>query len=318
MKPKVLITKKFPEAVLTPLREVAEVIDYDGGDYSLMPLVNIFENLPELAAIINQGELQVLPSMLDLGSHLKVIANVAIGFENLNPTLLSSRGIWGTNTPGHFSKPVAEYVIAGVLSLLHKIPQSSAFLVKGLWNNFEPGRWDGASAETKIFGILGMGAIGSLVADKARAMGFTVIYYGRSHPNQNYRHVPIEELIRSSDVFSIHIPFSKENHHFINGEILQQLKPGVIFVNTSRGKVVDEKELIAQITSGRIGGALLDVFEHEPEVPEELINLDNVILTPHIAGGTHEARINCYKIAIDNVMEVLKGNKPPNAINSLV
>lgn len=316
-KPKILITKKFPDFITAPLRDITEIIEWTGHPYNLMPRESVLRDIKSLTGIINQAELAVDKEVLELGQNLKIIANVAIGYDNLDIRLMEEYGVWASNTPGHFTEPVAEYIIGALLSLSRKLYEADRFVRSGEWSSFQPGRWDGESIRGKTLGILGMGTIGQSLAKMAQCMGMHIIYHSRQKSHSPYQWVNFEQLLQSSDFLSIHVPYNDETHYLIDDAEFHKMKKGSLFINTSRGKVVRETALIHALKNQHLSGAILDVFENEPVVPKELRSDPKVILSPHIAGGTREARLKCYQIAVDNVIEVLMGNPPINPVNTL-
>lgn len=316
-KPRVLITGKFPDAVVRPLEELAEVIQWKGQPHDLMPRAEVLRAIGGMSAVINQAELKVDEELLSHGDALKIVANISIGVDNLDLGLLSRRGIWASNTPGHFDYPVAEYAIGGIILMLRRLLEADRFARSGQWNSFQPGLWDGDGLRGKTLGIIGMGSIGRSLARLGACLGMKVIYHNRSQSAPEYPWASLAELLRSADVVSVHVPYSTATHELIGGAEFAAMKPGTVFVNTSRGKVVNEPALVRNLVSGHLGGAVLDVFFDEPHVPEALRTMHNVLLSPHVAGGTRSGRIACYKMAVANVMAVLTGHAPVNPVNQL-
>lgn len=317
MKPKIIITREFPSEVVQPLEGMAHVVQWQDEAFDLMPREKVLSEISDATGIINQAELQVDKELLDRGPSLKIIANVSIGYDNLNLDLMTDAEVWGSNVPGYFNDPVAEYVIGAVLSWHRRLFEAHAFVRENKWLSFQPGRWDGQQVRGKTFGILGMGDIGRLVGNLAAAVGMQVIYHSRSEVDVPFKAVSMDELLGSSDILSLHVPYNENTHHLIGDKEFSRMKQGVLFVNSSRGKVVDQKSLIAALSTEKIAGAILDVFEHEPQVPEQIRLHPSVYLSPHIAGGTREARKKSYSLAVQNVMDVLKGNGPRNALNTI-
>lgn len=311
----VLITKKFPEDIIKPLQSVAKVYQWDKASYDLMPRDEILQVINRISAIINQAELRVDKELLERGKRLKIVANVSLGTDNLDLDLMTTYKVWATNTPGFFSHPVAEYILGGLITVYRNLFKAHQFVKNGEWNTFQPGRWDGESLANKTLGIIGMGSIGKSLARMASSLGMKVIYFSRSEKSHAYQKVSFNELLSSSDAISVNVPYSSQTHELIGPSQFERMKSGVIFINTSRGKVINENSLIHFLQVGHLGGAVLDVFAHEPFVPTSLRNMSNVLLSPHLAGGTKDGRAKCYKLAIDNVIEVMKGNPPINPLN---
>jgi glyoxylate reductase len=314
-KPIVLITNTVPEDVLEPLRGIAKVrMGPSGGP--LMPREQVLEQLPELAGIVNQAELRVDDEVVSLGKKLRIVSNVAAGFDNLNPGLLEGHGIWATNTPGVFDLPVAEYAIASILVVLRRLVAADRFVRSGQWKAVQPGPWDGRLANGKTLGIVGFGGIGRAVARIAEGLGMRVVFYNRSDRGDP-RQVDLRSLTAESDVVTVHVPHTPETERMIDRSFFAGMKPGSVFANSARGKVVDEEALIEALEAGHISGAALDVFPEEPRVNPRLTAMENVLLSPHLGGATIESRRESRLLAVRNVAEVLKGNRPLTPVNEV-
>lgn len=316
MQSKVLITSVVPKSWLEELNGIAEVVTWNSSEGYLMPRKKLLSEIGNYEAIINFAEVKADEELIQCAHKLKIIANCSIGSDNLNLNLLASKGIWATNSPGFFNYPVAEYVFAGIIAISRRLLEADDFVRKGKWLAFEPGRWDGVSLKDKTIGIIGLGTIGKQLRLMIKAMGAKVIYF-TPVPGKEEGWVTFEELISSSDVISIHVPLTSKTLNLFNDNVISRVKRGVIIANTSRGAIIDQKALILALQLGKVGGAVLDVFQDEPNVPDELFQMKNVLLSPHIAGGTKSAREACVKKAVQNVASVLKGNKPINALNDL-
>ncbi|HRQ50117.1 MAG TPA: NAD(P)-dependent oxidoreductase [Agriterribacter sp.] len=206
--------------------------------------------------------------------------------------------------------------MTGVLTILRRLPEADDFVRKGKWQAFEPGRWDGCSLKEKTVGIIGLGSIGKALRIMLMNLGAKVIYNTRV-PAAEAGWTPFEELIRVSDIISIHVPLAAETVNLLDRNTISKMKQGVIIVNTSRGVIIDQDALVQALRSGLVGGAVLDVFRDEPDVPVELLEMKNVLLTPHIAGGTRSAREACVKRTVQNVRAALEGERPVNALNEV-
>jgi glyoxylate reductase len=202
--------------------------------------------------------------------------------------------------------------------MMRRLDESARFVREGSWRSFEPGRWDGQTLEGKTLGLIGFGKIGQAVAARATAFGMTVIFHQRTRiPHPTARWVPLDELLEASDIVSLHVPATAETRHLIGDEALARMKQGAVLINTARGVVVDEGALVRAIVSGHLGGAGLDVSEHEPRVHEALLRHPNVVVTPHLGGGTVESRRMARAQAIANVAEVLAGRRPLTPLNDI-
>ena len=313
---KVLITNAVPEDALLPLAGVAEVTQGPAGG-RLMTRESVLEVAPTLHGIINQAELTVDAKLLDAAPRLKVVANVAIGVNNLDLELMEQRGVWATNVPEAFVASTADCALALILNLLRGIHSADRYIRSGRWPNdgFQPGIWDGALLAGKTLGVIGYGRIGKAVARRARAFDMRVVF-NSGKPSRLAGFRELEQLLSESDVIAIHTPLTARTHHLICAEQLAKMKSSAFLINMARGPVVDEQALVDALRDGRIAGAALDVFEFEPEVHPALLQLPNVLLTPHIGGGTHESRMAARRLCAENVAAVLQGKPPLTAVNN--
>ena len=283
---RVLITNHVPEEHLAPLAGLAEIIMGPAGG-PLMPRAEVLRLAPELDAIINQAELRVDAELLDAAGRLKIIASVSIGTDHLDLPLLTQRGIWATNVPDAFVESVADCGLALLLNLARRIRAADAYVRSGRWagDGFRPGVWDGLLLSGKTIGIVGFGKIGQAVARRAEAFGMRVVFHNRSGAGDP-RYRELDGLLAESDVVSLHAPLLPSTRGLFDARRFSLMKPGAILINLSRGGLVQDRALLEALKSGRLAGAGLDVFENEPNPDPEFLTLENVILTPHIGGGT--------------------------------
>ena len=313
---KVLITGPVDKELLEEFTKVADIHVWEGRKEFLMPDKYLYSIVSNYDAIINFADVSVNKKLIIKASRLKIIANASAGFDNLDLQLLTKHKIWASNVPGVFSFPVAEYVLACILTLLRRLFEADQFVRNNEWKTFEPGRWDGASLKEKTLGIIGLGSIGKELRKMALCLGATVIYFDPII-RKNKGWVPLELLTEQSDIISIHIPLNTNTFRLFNKKTIFNIKAGAILVNTSRGAIIEEAALIEALQTGRLGGAVLDVFEQEPDVPDVFKEMRNVILTPHIAGGTQTSRKDSIRRAFKNVSEVLTGSLPVNPLNMI-
>lgn len=251
---------------------------------------------------------------------LKVIANYAVGYNNIDIEEAKRRKIRVTNTPGALTDATADLTMALLLATSRKIVEGDRLVREHKFEGWKPGLLKGPALKDKILGIVGMGRIGKAVASRAKAFGMNILYHNRKPLLQSeeeelcVKHVSLEELLKSSDFISLHVPLMGETYHLLNEKRLSLLKPEAIIINTSRGAVIDEKALIKALKDGKIAGAGLDVYEEEPFVPQELIDLPNVVLLPHLGSATNEARREMAIMVGRNVAAVLEGKEPPNPV----
>ncbi len=310
---KVIWTNRVGGDVLAPLSGIAEVILGPGGG-DLMTREEVLRLAPDADAIVNQAELRVDAELLDAAPRLKIIANVALGTDNMDLDRMARHGVWATNAADAFVDATADFTLGLLLGVARRIHEADAYVRAGQWRGFQPGIWDGMLLSGKTLGIVGLGKIGRAVAQRARAFGMNVLGHSRSACADGSG-TPLEDLLARSDVVSLHIPLTSETRQFIGAREFALMKRGAIFLNTSRGSVVDEGALVAALESNHLGGAGLDVFAKEPEVPPALRQMPNVLLAPHVGGGTRESRLAARKLCAENVALVLQGREPTSPVN---
>ena len=306
----VLITNQVPENVTVPVRGLATV-RMGGKGHTIMTRAELLEHAKDCTAIINQAELRVDKELLDALPKVEIIANISIGIDNLDLPEMTKHGVWATNAPGCFSQPVAEYVMGALIMLSRRVKEVDAFVRSGQWSSIEPGRWDGFGLYGRTLGIIGYGQIGRMLGTYAEAMGMKLITFSQGdEPSQ------FQKLLKESDYISVHVPRTPKTLDLIGEKDFALMKPGVILANASRGGIVNEPAMLAALRSGQLAGAMIDVFTEEPRVPEEFLTMPNVILSPHVCGGTKQSREQGRLCAFRNVADVLKGNRPTNALNN--
>ncbi len=250
--------------------------------------------------------------MINSAPRLKIIANYAVGYNNIDLQAAQAKGIVVTNTPDVLTAATADLTWALILAVSKRIPESERYLRAGLFTGWRPKLMLGGDVTGKTIGIIGAGRIGQAVARRAVGFDMRVLYHSR---NQNTdfessvaaEYVELDQLLKESDFISVHCPLSKQTHHLINAQNINLIKKGAYLINTARGPVMDEQVLIAALQSGQLAGAGLDVYEQEPFVPQSLLDLDNVVLLPHIGSATHETRDEMARICARNIIEVLEG-----------
>lgn len=253
------------------------------------------------------------------GPQLKIVANYAVGFDNIDIAEANRRNIWVTNTPGGFSVSVAEHTFTLMLAISRKVVESDKFVRKGHYVGWRPNLFLGYELEGKTLGIIGIGRIGSKVAAIAKGFGMKILYHDMNRIPQIERlyrakYVSQNDLLERSDFVSLNVPLLPSTKHLIGKEAFKKMKKTAYLINTSRGPVIDELALVEALRKNEIGGAGLDVFEFEPDLSAGLKRLKNVVLTPHTASGTYESRDAMSKIATENIIAGLKGETPPNYI----
>ncbi len=282
-----------------------------------MPRAEVLRLAPRLDAIINQGELRVDQELLDAAPNLKIVANVAAGYNNLDGTLMAQHGVWATNTPDTFIESTADCTLGLLLCVARMHVKADRYVRSGAWNSFQPGVWDGLLLADKTLGIVGYGRTGQAVAKRARAFGMKIIYNRLRPPADDPESRSLDALLAEADFVTLHTPLTPETRHLINARRLAQMKRGAYLINMARGPVVDENALVAALKSGHLAGAALDVFENEPAVHPDLLAMDNVVLSPHLGGGTIESRYAARRLCAENVAAVLRGQHPLTPVNEV-
>jgi len=256
-----------------------------------------------------------------IGPQLKIVSNYAVGFDNIKIDELTTKGVVVTNTPSdEVNESVAEHALTLMMALANRIVEADKAVRQGAYKGWEPGIYLGRNLIGKTVGIIGLGRIGSMFARRLNGFGVKILYTKRTRDEDAEKELGIEfadidTLLASSDFISLHVPLTKETRHMMNKDAFAKVKKGAFLVNTARGSVVDEGDLADALRTGILGGAALDVFDNEPSVNPELINMENTILTPHIASATVEARDKMGEQAVTAILDVLDGKQPENLVN---
>ena len=319
---RVFVTRKIPGNGLTMLRKAGFEVDVSLKDRPLskQELIRALRKKP-YDAVLSLLTDQIDAEIFDAAPTVKIVANYAIGFNNIDLAEAKKRGVFVTNTPGGGADRVAEHTWGLILALTCRIVEGDNFVRRGKYKGWDPMIFHGTKLAGKTLGIIGTGRIGADVAKRA-VQGFEmkVVYYDivrNKKLEQEFGAVfksTVEEVLPLADIVSIHVPLTKETTHLISSKRLVRIKPTAFLVNTSRGPVIDEVALVEALRTGKIAGAGLDVFEKEPKFAKGLTKLPNVVLTPHIASATKEARFDMARMAAENIIAALAGKTPPNAV----
>lgn len=259
-----------------------------------------------------------------IGPQLKIISNYAVGFDNVDVKGASERGILLTNTPSEeVDEAVAEHTWALISALSRRIVEADEATRHGAYRGWEPDLFLGVNLVGKTIGIVGLGGIGTMVARRAQGYKMNVVYNKHTRDMEceekmGVRYCELDALLSESDVVTLHVPLTESTRHMINKSTLAKMKKGAFLINTARGPVVNEFDLVEALRSGQIGGAGLDVFENDPNISPELYDMPNVITTPHIASATWEARNKMGEQAVASILDTLKGVKPQNLVDETV
>jgi glyoxylate reductase len=260
---------------------------------------------------------QVDKPLLDAADRLRIVANVAVGYNNIDVPLVRSRGIIVTNTPDVLTLAVADFTWALILAITRRLAEGDRLIRQGGWKGWGFDFMLGSELRGKQLGLLGFGRIAREVATKDDVFGMTVAYSSRRPTDYpNAQAMSVDRLLNTSDVLSIHVPLNAETRHLIDRKALARMKRSAYLINTSRGPVVDEEALAWALQQRLLAGAALDVYENEPAVHPDLLPLDNVLLVPHLGSGTVETRTAMANLAVDNVVAVLSGRPPLTPVNA--
>ncbi|NPV87951.1 D-glycerate dehydrogenase [Coprothermobacteraceae bacterium] len=318
---KVYITRPIPETGIELLkREGLEV--FMNPEDRVLAREELLENVKGMDAVITLLTDKVDAVFFEAaGPQLKVVANYAVGYDNIDVAEATRRRIVVTNTPGVLTETTADLAWALIMAVARRIVEAHNYAATGEWKGWGPLQFLGVDVYGKTLGIVGAGRIGQAVARRAMGFEMKVIYYDKVRlPSElekklNMEFCPLEELLRRADIISLHSPLTPETYHMIDEKAISMMKPTAIIINTARGPVIDEEALIRALREKRIWGAGLDVFEKEPYIPEELRKLTNVVILPHIGSASHETRNAMSELAARNVVAVLKGHTPPTPVN---
>ena len=319
MQARILVTRHvYPEAI--DVLSGSGELDYNDSSTGLGH-DGLIAAAADKTAIVSQLTDPMTAELMDAAPGLKVIANVAVGFDNIDVPAATERGIVVTNTPGVLTDTTADFAFTLLMVAARRVTEAERFLRDGRWQQWEIDLFSGHDIHHHTLGIVGLGRIGQGVAKRARGFDMRVIYHdivrapAGVEEELGVEFVSKEQLFRESDFVSIHVPLTDDTRHFVGAADLALMKPSAILVNTARGPVVDEQALAKALADGAIAGAGLDVFENEPVVSAELLALDNVVLAPHIASASVKTRTRMCVMAAENAAAVLAGQQPPNPVN---
>ncbi|MGA1286359.1 MAG: 2-hydroxyacid dehydrogenase [Rubrivivax sp.] len=322
-RPSVLVARAvFPETVQR-LREHFDV--EDNPNDIIFSRQELSERLHGKAGAFTTGSERIDAAVLDANPQLRVVANMAVGYNNFDVEACTARGVLCTNTPDVLTETTADFGFALMLAAARRMAESEHFLRRGEWTRWAYDMFTGSDVHGATLGILGMGRIGQAIARRgALGFGMRVLYHNRSRlpPEQEQplgaRHVDKATLLREADLLVLVLPYSASSHHIIGAEELAQMKRTATLTNVARGGIVDDAALAAALRDRRIAAAALDVFEGEPSVHPELLTVPNIVLTPHIASATVATRRRMAELAADNLIAALTGATPPTPINPQV
>jgi glyoxylate reductase len=316
----VLVTRRLPQPALDRIAEHCDMTLYDGP--GAMPRSELLEGIRGKAGAVTLLTDKVDDEFLDAaGPGLRIVANYAVGFDNIDVPACTARGVMASNTPDVLTETTADTAWALMMAAARRVPEGDRFLrarTPWVWG---PMMMLGQDVHHKTMGIVGFGRIGHALARRARGFGMRVVYFDVYRPSPEleaelgaeYR--DLDDLLAESDFVSLHVNLTEETRHLMNAERLRRMKPTAVLVNTSRGPVIDEAALADALRDGVIFAAGLDVFEKEPEVHPALLELENAVVIPHLGSATVDTRIAMGLLAADNLIAALDGERPPTLLN---
>jgi len=318
MRPKALVTHALlPDA----MDFLAKHIDFEIGTSEVfLPKPILLQKVADKRGLLALLTVDIDRDVMDAAPRLEIIANCAVGTDNIDLDYARKKGIVVTNTPGVLTETTADLTWALILAVVRKIPQADRFLRSGSFRGWRLDLWLGREITGKRLGIIGMGRIGRAVAERAKGFRMDIVYYDRRRLNADEERalgaasVSLDELLRTSDIVSIHASMTEGSARLLSREKLALMKPDAVLINVARGPIVDEQALADALESGRIWGAGLDVYEREPAVEGRLLKMNNVVLLPHIGSATYETRLKMAMMAATNLIMALSGEKPPNPV----
>jgi lactate dehydrogenase-like 2-hydroxyacid dehydrogenase len=319
MKPKILVTREVFDETIAYLEQHCEV-ESNQADVALDPerlKMRIADKQGLMCALTDRVD----AAMLDAAHELKVVANIAVGYNNIDLPACTARGVMATNTPGVLDDSTADLAWALMLAAARRITEVERYIRQGEWKGWRLKQWLGIDVHHATLGIVGMGRIGQVIARRASGFDMQVLYHNRKRIDAsieqrlNATYASLDDLLERSDFVVLQVPYSPETHHLIGAKQMKLMKPTAILVNSTRGGVVDDAALIEALRDGTIRAAGLDVFENEPELNPAFLQLDNVALAPHIGSSTEATRRAMAMTAAKNLVAALTGATPPNLLN---
>lgn len=319
MKPKVFVTRKLPEKALKMIRAECDMeINPHDRVLTKEELISGISDKDGMLCLLTD---EIDEEVIDSGRNLRIIANYAVGYNNIDVSAATKRKIPVTNTPGVLTDTTADMAWALIFAIARRVVEADKFTREGMYKGWGPMMFLGGDIYRKTLGIVGLGRIGKSVVRRAKGFDMRVLYFDAFRADEkvekelSIKYVSLEELLKESDFVSIHVPLLPSTHHLIGEKELLMMKKTAYLINNSRGPVIDEEALVKALRDKEIAGAALDVFENEPEISPGLADLENVVLTPHISSASIETRTKMAVIAAENLLAGLKGIRPPNIVN---
>ncbi|KGR76736.1 2-hydroxyacid dehydrogenase [Ureibacillus manganicus] len=320
MKPKVLITRRIPEPIIDKIREVADVFIWEKEDIPI-PRDLLETKIVEVEGLFCLLTESIDAQLLEKAKNLKVISNMAVGYNNIDIETATKKGILVTNTPDVLTETTADLTFALLMATARRLVEASDFLRAGQWQTWSPNLLTGQDIFGATIGIIGMGRIGEAVARRTKGFNMKLLYNNRNRKLEveqelGATYVPFEELLRESDFILVMTPYTTETKNLITAEHFKLMKKNAILINTARGGIVNESDLYEALVKGEIWAAGLDVFEQEPiSTDHPLLTLPNVVTLPHIGSASIATRMKMADLAADNLVQAIRGEMPLNLVN---
>ncbi len=315
---KVFVTYKIPQKGLDIIKDKYELFVHDRDEF--LTKEEMMEIVKDKDAVITQLRDPIDKEFIDAGKNLKIIANYAVGYNNIDVEYATKKGIYVTHTPGVLTEATADLTWALILGVVRRVVEADKFTREGKFVGWKPSLLLGHDLYGKTLGIVGMGRIGQAVARRGLGFGMKIIYHNRRRLPEGIekkfgaKYVELDDLFKEADVISLHTPATPETYHLVDKKRLSLMKSTAYLINTARGTVVDERALIDILKNGKIQGAGLDVYEFEPKLTDGLSELKNVVLLPHTGSATIETREKMSIMVCENVDTALSGKTPPNLV----
>lgn len=317
----VVLTRPVPGNAVRMLKDAGHHVEVWPGDLPPPPsaLAALLEDADAALTMLTD---RIDESLLEASTRLRVIANMAVGYDNVDPRTAEQFGVWLTNTPGVLTETTADFAWSLLLAAARHVAFADRDTRAGGWKTWSPTGFLGTDLHRATLGIVGMGAIGQAVARRARGFDMPVVYASRTRKpaleeSEGYTWASLSELLERSDFVSLHVPLTPGTRHLLGAQEFARMKPGSLLVNTARGGVIDQDALVAALQNGPIGGAALDVTDPEPlPTTHALYTFPNVVITPHIASASTATRSRMAEMAAANIVAVLNGHEPPNPVNN--
>ncbi|WP_214628013.1 2-hydroxyacid dehydrogenase [Paenibacillus agaridevorans] len=323
MKPKVYVTRQIPDEVLGMIRQACEVRVWSESDIPV-PRDVLEREIADVEGLYCLLTDQVDEALLERAPRLKIVSNMAVGYNNIDVEAATRRGIMVTNTPDVLTETTADLTFALLMATARRLLEASEYLRRGDWQTWSPMLLTGQDVFGSTLGIIGMGRIGEALVRRAKGFNMNVLYYNRTRKEETeeaygIRYTDMNELLRMSDFVCVLTPYTPQTHDLIGAAELRRMKPTAVLINTSRGGIVNEEALYEALRDGTIWAAGLDVFEREPVVPDHpLLTLPNLVSLPHIGSASVATRIQMARLAANQLIDAISGHRPAHLVNPIV